>query len=166
MWLPKDERRFLQSYYVNIGQYNSEKSFHIMDWEPVVKTKFIKRTARCVKSIGEREQEVHAGTGYEDLKKKMIQILKDEKVITETNKMLEARGLITLRSNQPTSNVIGITLTLDGYDLGRKYNCWWSRSNLWYSEYLKHHWICVIVGFLCGIVSGLLIKWLSSKIFG
>jgi hypothetical protein len=59
-----------------------------------------------------------------------------------------------------------VSLTHEGIRLGQIYNSWWSRSNLWYTEYIKHHWICVIYGFLFGIISGLLIKWLSSKIFG
>ncbi len=59
-----------------------------------------------------------------------------------------------------------VSLTRKGIELGHIYNSWWSRSNLWYTEYIKHHWICVIASFLCGIISGLLIKWLATFLIG
>jgi hypothetical protein len=55
-----------------------------------------------------------------------------------------------------------VSLTSEGFCLGQKYNSWWSRSNLWYSEYIKNHWIWLILSFLGGVISGLLIKWLSA----
>lgn len=164
MWLPKDERRLLQGYYINIGQYDNEKNFHIMAWAPVIKSEFIKRNARRVKSIGESEQVAQASAGYKDMIEKMTQILKDEKVITETNKMLEARRLITLRGDRTTSNIVGITLTLDGYDLGREYNYWWTRSKLWYDEYIKGHWIWLFICFIVGGVITQLINYLLKTL--
>jgi hypothetical protein len=77
-------------------------------------------------------------------------------------------GLHFRLSNRDLINITAVPaaliihLTPEGIRLGRIYNSWWLRSNLWYTEYLKHHWICVIAGFLCGIASGLMIKWLSS----
>ena len=59
---------------------------------------------------------------------------------------------------------IEVSLTMEGHDLGRKYNCWWLRSNLWYAEYIKNHWIWVIISFFGGILSTLLLQWLSKVI--
>ena len=53
-----------------------------------------------------------------------------------------------------------VSLTHDGIDLGRRYKSWWLRSNPWYTEYIKYHWICVVGSFGFGILS----HWLLSKI--
>ena len=72
---------------------------------------------------------------------------------------LDRRKLIILMPRQ--GDDITLELTLEGYDLGRKYSSWWTRSGLWFAEY-KHHWIWLIVSFLGGIIGGLLINWLSK----
>jgi len=54
-----------------------------------------------------------------------------------------------------------VTLTPEGIRLGQIYNSWWLRSNLWYAEHIKNHWIWLIVSFFGGVVGGLLINWLS-----
>jgi hypothetical protein len=55
-----------------------------------------------------------------------------------------------------------ITLTIAGYDLGRKYNDhWWVWSHLWFTEY-KDHWFWLILSFLGGIVGALIVNWLSK----
>jgi hypothetical protein len=161
MWLPKDERRLLQGYYANIGQYDRDKCFHNSAWGPVINSIFIKYNANRVKTCGEDAQVAQVGTNNAALIKKMAQILKDEKVITETNKILEARGLIRLRGDQTTNSIIGIMLTLNGYDLGRKYNSWFTRTGLLFAEY-KHHWFWLIVSFLGGIIGTLIVNWLSK----
>jgi hypothetical protein len=65
-------------------------------------------------------------------------------------------------------NIAGgrLSLTPEGISLGQKYNSWWSRSNLWYTEYIKHHWICVVGSFLTGIVSGILATLLVQLLSG
>jgi hypothetical protein len=68
------------------------------------------------------------------------------------------RGLISITA---VPSALLITLTPEGIRLGQIYNSWWSRSNLWYEEHLKSHWIWVIIGFLGGVISTLLINWLS-----
>jgi hypothetical protein len=168
MWLPKHERRLLQGYYINIGQCDKEKWFHISNWGPVVNSRvpvvnwrFIRCKARCVKAYGEGAQTNEPDN--ETLKKKIIQILKDEKTITAANKILEARGFIKLREHQSAVNVVGITLTLDGYNLGNKYDSLWQWSNLWFVENIKNHWISLIIGFLAGSSIGhRLVNWLSK----
>jgi hypothetical protein len=67
------------------------------------------------------------------------------------------RGLITL--DIAASRLI-VTLTPEGIRLGQKYNSWWLSSNLWYAEYIKNHWIWLIVSFLGGVIITQLINWL------
>ena len=77
--------------------------------------------------------------------------------VATANKVLSKRKLIQYRE---AGKSIEVSLTMEGHDLGRKYDCWWSRSNLWYAEYIKHHWICVVGSFLSGVLAMLLAQWL------
>jgi len=55
-----------------------------------------------------------------------------------------------------------VTLTQKGIDLGQIYNSWWLRIKLWYAEYIKDHPIWLIISFIGGVITGLLINWLST----
>jgi hypothetical protein len=59
-----------------------------------------------------------------------------------------------------------VSLTPDGLHLGQVYNSWWLWIKLWYDEYIKNHpiWLIVscIVGYIAGIISVLLVNWLSE----
>jgi hypothetical protein len=69
--------------------------------------------------------------------------------------------LIGLKEYSGSKKVKGIILKLEGYDLGRKYSSWWTRSGLCFAEY-KNHWIWIIISFLGGVLGALLINWLSK----
>jgi len=73
--------------------------------------------------------------------------------------MLKQRDLLDFFNDQ--NEAVTVQLSLEGYDLGRKYSSWWTRSGLWFAEY-KNHWIWLIVSFLGGIIGGLLINWMSK----
>jgi hypothetical protein len=60
---------------------------------------------------------------------------------------------------------IRVSLTPNGLHLGQIYNSWWLRSNLWYMEHIKNHWILVIIAFVVGVISTLLVNWIS-KVLG
>jgi len=74
---------------------------------------------------------------------------------------LQRRNLIGFLQDQGDAITVG--LSLEGYDLDRKYNSFWIRSGLRFKEY-KDHWIWLIVGFLGGVIGGLLVNWLSKAI--
>lgn len=57
-----------------------------------------------------------------------------------------------------------ISLTPEGIRLGQIYNSWWLRTNLWYVEHIRNHWIWIVISFLSGIVATLLTQWLSKAI--
>lgn len=149
MWLPKDERLLLRNYFVKIGEFGMQHEFSSDDLLGFIKSKV---TSHPTPSADD-PQDVK---GIKALGKDLDRII-------IANKALEKRGLITspnlvLRPSEPTT----ISLTITGYDLGRKYNSRWLRIKLWYAEYIKDHPIWVIVGFLCGVISTLLINWLST----
>jgi hypothetical protein len=74
------------------------------------------------------------------------------------SKTLQKRGLIAFLNDQ--GDALTVQLSLEGYDLGRKYSSCLIRSGLWFAEY-KDHWFWLIISFLGGVIGGLLINWLS-----
>jgi len=163
MWLPKDERHLLLGYYISIENEGEEVCFALeewvqifegLTWVPILVPCQIKRFARKVRHYPVLSEPPNIQTHNK-------QYPVNANKIRIANNRLEKRGLIKLRRNH-SGTMMGIALTIEGYDLGRKYCSWWKRSNLWYAEYIKHHWIWVIVSFLGGIIGGLLINWLSK----
>ena len=75
------------------------------------------------------------------------------------SKMLKRRNLLDFYNDQ--DDAVTVQLSLEGFDLGRKYSSRWNRSGLCFAEY-KHHWIWLIVSFLGGIIGALLVNWLSN----
>jgi hypothetical protein len=56
---------------------------------------------------------------------------------------------------------ITLSLTLEGYDLGSKYNSWYYKTGgMWWAEY-KGHWFWTIVGIVVSFLLGLLIGILT-----
>lgn len=92
-----------------------------------------------------------------ELKGKRVEA--DKQSIHETLFKLQNRNLIRWGSCAD-GNSVGITLSQQGHDLGQKYNSWWSRSNLWYAEHVKNHWIWLFVCFIGGVLIAQLINWL------
>ena len=180
MWLPKDERHLLLGYYVNIfnihdrnvcGYIDSPKWFERSDWItilakpcwiPILTPWLVKRAARKISVYGDRNKT----SPSED--KSMTQFQKEVKTHIKLNRRpeisnagLEKRKLINVQKHEHCNGVAGISLTIEGRDLGEKYSSWWTRSGLLFAEY-KNHWIWIIVSFFGGVVGALLINWLSG----
>lgn len=142
---------------------------------------FVKASAFCLPlfgsgstGLGKKEQR-----GQPKAKRKII--LDTYNTVQNVNNLLDQRGLITWENlnarsisaarlyDHPTSEELfentkvnlSITLTIKGYDLGRKYSSWWTRSGLWFAEY-KNHWIWIVVSFFGGVVGALLVNWMSG----
>jgi len=161
MWLPKDERKLLSYYYRQINTVETDQRFEIRD---------------LIKALGKKEQ-----SGPPKTKREII--LNTYNTLENVNNLLSQRGLITWENlnpdsisaaysfDHPTSQELFentkvnlcITLTIKGYDLGRKYDSWLIWTGLWFAEY-KHHWIWVIVAFVGGIIATVLAQCFS-KVF-
>jgi hypothetical protein len=148
MWLPKDERKMLQEYFIKINDINTQHEFFYDDLLRIIKSKESSRN----------EPFIDEPYGI----KRLVAWKKDCNRIIIANKALKKRGLIISSTEEfEPSQAITISLTLTGYDLGRKYNSWWSRSHLWFAEY-KDHWFWLVLSFLGGIVGALVVNWLSN----
>jgi len=180
MWLPKDERYLLLAYYLNIFNIDDKnvcryldkpKWFEMSDWLvilekpnwiPVLTPWLIKRAACKVQSYGDRaDMPNKEDKSIEQAKDEVKRFIRLDKRLKISNAGLERREFIKLQKHEHCDGVAGISLSIKGYDLGRKYSSWWTRSGLWFAEY-KNHWIWIIISFLGGVLGALLINWLSK----
>jgi hypothetical protein len=76
------------------------------------------------------------------------------------NERLHERKFIELGKREKRK--VPIKLSLQGWDLGRKYSNPLIRSGLWFAEY-KHHWFWLIVAYIGGILSALVVNWFSKQ---
>ena len=168
MWLPKDERRLLQGYYLKLKQAGKELRIEkIEDWVPIMKTLHVKRFVHQFKTSSHTVTKQPSLLSLTDTDKGKILKELREKVpeffeINLVNMALKERKLINTKGDiDSTSPPRSISLTTSGCDLGRKYNCWLKRSGLWFAEY-KDHWFWLVLSFLGGIIGALLVNWLSK----
>jgi|GEM_PF-2855704 len=101
---------------------------------------------------------------YQDFLAGMSSFSCKETMDERVGRRLRGRGLIvTDIVNGPHAH-IRVSLTPEGIRVGQIYNSCWLRSNLWYSEYIKNHWIWLIGSFSAGIIATLIAQWLSKVI--
>ena len=181
MWLPKDERHLLLAYYVNIFNIDDRnvcryldkpKWFEMSDWFvilekpnwiPVLTPWLIKHAACKIKAYGDGADKPNnkEDKSMELVRKETKRLIRLEKRLKISNAGLERREFIKVQEHEHCGEVAGISLIIKGYDLGRLYSSWWTRSGLWFTEY-KNHWIWIIISFLGGVIGALLINWLSK----
>ena len=138
MWLPKDERKLLSLYYKEIGEPEKED---FIDENDLIKTLSPKCGTQGIEGVPEYS--------------------KSKFRLSTANKILSERKLIKYRE---AGDSVEVSLSIEGYDLGRKYRSLWLLIKLWYAEYIRNHPLCVIVSFVSGIFVTLLSQWLLSKI--
>jgi len=147
MWLPKDERKLLTSYFRDLPEASFGKKYTSNSMRVVKANRNL--NGRHLINLDEYRDTSNVsfpGCAEGDL----TDFLPDPK---DTGGSYTTSVELTL-----------VELTLRGWDLGRKYNHWFTRTGLWFAEY-KQHWIWIIVAFLGGIVGTLIVQWLKNIIF-
>ena len=178
MWLPRDERHLLVGFYVNILNVNDRNVTNYLDnpkwfekqdwthvlkesrWIPILTPYFVKRAALKVKTYGDNNHEPIKNEKTINKKKIISYIFLLRRLDIASSSLLK-RSMITMQNHGQDANVVGISLTIQGQDLGRKYNSWGTRTGQWFAEY-KDHWFWLIVSFLGGIIGALIVNWLSK----
>lgn len=136
MWLPKDERKLLASYFRRADKPD----------EPV--TLGFKEVQNDMKALGWKESKSNANYDRKYINR-----------IWNVDDLLKKRGFLGDLTHDAWEKTL--FLTIQGYDLGRKYNSWWIRTSLWFAEY-KDHWFWLIISFMGGIIGALVVNWLSK----
>jgi hypothetical protein len=89
----------------------------------------------------------------------MLEWLAAKESVEAANRALQDRHLVSV--HEDGTGIYTVTMTLEGRDLGRKYNSWFDRSGLWFREY-KDHWVWLVVSFLSGVLGTLVVQSLSD----
>ncbi len=180
MWLPRDERHVLLAYYANIFDLEDRnverylkqaKWFHSSDWTYVLKLPLwipmlspwlVQKRAKRIKTYGER---VESPSKEDILSEQGPMIIKatiqSRKRLEITNTHLQDRQLVSITPHKSATGVAGVLLTLEGYDLARRYSHWFARTGLWFQEH-RDHWIWLVVSFIGGVLGTLAVQWLSD----
>lgn len=139
MWLPKDERYLLRGYWHLINEFNVEKDFSEFELVPLLSSP--KNWKKIKEDSGDEKKP------KKDTFNKRIRVSK-------ANDCLYERKLINLRTN---GCYCTLSLTMNGFDLARKYSSWWERYGLWFAS-LKDHWIWLLCSLIGCILGALIIE--------
>jgi hypothetical protein len=177
MWLPKEERKLLVIYYVGITEglkrvdstVTAEKWYSMSDLIAVLKAKNVRKAAKelrgdyhkSVERMYDEPDEAETSNRHSESEDHvtvadMEQWLKAKAEIDTVNATLRERKLINLSTHTRTSDV-GVSLTMEGYDLGMKYSKWPTKVSLWVGEY---PWIWLIIAGVIGAVILKVVDWL------
>ena len=152
MWLPKDERVLLAHYYNQIGEPDIEQDFRNSQ---LVELLTLKSSWRVRKIQRKRENDFKEIMQEQSLYRERI----NRRSIA--NKTLNERNLITLKLHQHDPDVIVVSLSLEGYDLGRKYSSKSHTILLWCNEYKIWVILSTIIA-LAGIIISILVAILKD----
>ena len=145
MWLPKDERYLLQGYWHNINDINVEKTFSEFDLVPLLSS-----PKNWKKIDGGSEDEKITNEKLRDALNKRLRV-------SRANEYLDERKLIELKSGRQHDRFCTLSLTMDGFDLARKYSTRFERSGLWFASH-RDHWIWFLCSFIGGVLGALIIE--------
>ncbi len=149
MWLPKDERWVLEGWYHVIGEPNKESPGY---WKGDLAERLEK--PKSWKAVATYLAGGQGANDKELTKEAVLRLLPLMGRLEKAHKVLEERGMIGQKPHESREvDVIFVTLTVKGYDLGRKYSGWWDRSGLWFREY-KDHWLVMLLAAVVGGVLG------------
>src|SRR5438445_8340734 len=137
MWITQDERRLLRGYYDLLGDIQAEEAFRLDDLGLLLTLWGYRKQIPKYEDAPSPENPV---AGHEALKRAIRSVIQNRNRIKKANSLLVARNLIKFTPHQSDDNVVIISLTLDGHELGRKYSGWFERSGLWFKEY-RNHWL-------------------------
>ncbi len=157
MYLSRDERRLLAGYYTKLAGVSAKKVYHTAELVPLLKFYGHKR------GIYEYGQQKPPDKPTASLVKSIKSLIKGMDRITAANKLLEDRGMIKVTLHASEQDVIVVRLTVQGYDLGKKYASLFKSSGLLYQEYCKH-WLLLIFIFIASILVIGIINFILNKL--
>ena len=174
MWLTKDERKLLKAYYLKITKekglekVNMEKWYQISDLIEILRSHNLEKEVRKLpdSTVGDAISSDQGKFNIDIMRKEVPKYQQDQKRVNITNDTLEKQELIVVRYGRPPgkgeiSDWRGISLTIEGWKWGSKYNGWYYKTGgLWWAEY-KGHWIWPVIGLIVSFIIGLLVGKLT-----
>jgi hypothetical protein len=174
MWLPKDERQLLRIYYWNIRDRQKKigsnpleevwgtiskdfaEAFEANDWKEAArrfKADLHKSEGTTYREADEKSKEKW---NLKDARGQIKRYLDIRSRVDAANAVLAERNLIEVRPHESEDNM-GVSFTIEGYDLGRKYVKWHTLIGLWIGEY---SWVWLILAGLIGALISQVLNWL------
>lgn len=142
MWLPRDERKTLLKYYHCLQNAQDHKQF----------IQLSERAYNATCNLIERRLVNEITEHGPDHNTYMATYVAGDKVNLD-------HFLPSPEDNSAREGII-LRLTLDGWDLARKYSSWWfGTTGEWWKEN-KGHWVWVLLGIIVSFVIG----WLTAKL--
>jgi hypothetical protein len=145
MWLPQDERRLLSYYHHTREQIGKESNYSLEDLVLALYCKNSKEVSDHIKRESQRKT-------IENLNENVQKYLDESNRIRSANEALKQRGLIAL-TPQMDSQLITLSLTAQGDDLGRKYSSISGTAWAWSNEHKVWIVLSAITGFAILIVT-------------
>ena len=166
MWLPKGERTLLLAYFLEIGEPDKEGWYKEHNLVNALKVKSIKKSISVMRDYSKNsltEESAKQGLQNKNDISLLENAIKDyinylNRVYT-ANSRLAKRKLVTTKIHQVERDFVGISLTLEGWDLARKYTSWFGKTGEWWKEN-KGHWVWVLLGIIFSFITG----WLTAKL--
>ena len=119
MWLSKDERRLLAGYYTQIGDIETEKVYRIAELRALLRRC---RHRKQIPEYDDHENDTGGSGDLESMKRETDEYIDVANRIHRAHRLLAERGLLKIRPHQHEHDVVVVGITLDGYDLGRRYS--------------------------------------------
>ena len=142
IWLPKDEREMLAFYYRDLEIIGNFKKYKNNSKRVLHANRNLE--ARHMIEFDEYKDLTHVIiSGLSNIETDLANFLTDTKVDTGR------RGTV-------------VKLTLNGWDLGRKYAHWILRSQRWFMQYGRH-WILLGLGWIISLIAMGLVTWWISR---
>lgn len=166
MWLPKDERILLLAYLLKIGEPDKEGWYEEYTLVKVLKLKSTKKSVNVLRDYckdGLEEESANQSLKNKNdislFKKKVNNYINYRNRVQTANSRLAKRKLITIKTHKVERDVVGVSLTLEGWDLSRKYSSTFGKTGEWWKEN-KGHWVWVLLGIIISFIIG----WLTAKL--
>jgi hypothetical protein len=172
MWLMKTERDLLAYYYNNMKE--CEDGFAFPSEETPENTRDILSNLGYFPTFRKFLRKVKCRLGFKcferDKQKKRLE--KFERQVFAANARLMERKLVIRKTGSSSigeglAKLFGLRylgLSIQGWDLGRKYNNPLASLGLWFAEY-KDQGLGVIFGFFGGILGAVVVQWFCNKYF-
>ncbi len=147
MWLPRDERRLVANLTHLLASPGTKKGYNDLEYVEMLKWP---RGWRHVNAYGESGAKEEDGPGMEDMeafKKEIKRLCLGEQRSQRALQSLSKRDLIVLTPHQGDRTVQIVELTVEGYDLGRRYASLLGWMGLWIREY---KWLWGLVTLVLG----------------
>jgi len=147
-YLPKEERRLLAGYFRMFGDVGNEEAY---------REGTLARLLRGAKTVPSYEDDSETPEpDMEKLKAAIKRLITGRRQVEAANRRLLARGLIRLSRHESVADVVVVSLTLEGFDLGRRYATWFTSTQLLFREY-KDHWLWLLLGVIGGMLGTLIL---------